>query len=240
MSDRSTRLLSERTYRGLFFPGYEAVASLPSVRGTGPGMSTIASATWNSKDERSGWRSTRACWGSTTSSPFDDKQIFHWNTRALMSKVMSTGNGRIKFWINELAAGRKKSVDRGVSRFLSRVRACSTSRSRRTTSVRTVRDLQAAAGCGFLEHSPRRTMRRSSTAWDASTRISHRSPSSACSSIATTRDTSSRSSAIRCRTGRRSSTRSFSGKARVKSFGAGNFKALFESIEREQAKRGNL
>ena len=26
----------------------------------------------------------------------------------------------------------------------------------------------------------------------------------------------------------------------AKSFGAGNFKALFESIEREQAKRGNL
>ena len=26
----------------------------------------------------------------------------------------------------------------------------------------------------------------------------------------------------------------------AKSFGAGNFKALFEAIEREQAKRGNL
>jgi 4-hydroxyphenylpyruvate dioxygenase len=39
---------------------------------------------------------------------FDDKQI---NTEysALMSKVMSNGNGRIKFPINEPAEGKKKS-----------------------------------------------------------------------------------------------------------------------------------
>ena len=38
---------------------------------------------------------------------------------------------------------------------------------------------------------------------------------------------------------RRCSTRSSSARAR-RSFGKGNFKALFEAIEREQALRGNL
>ncbi len=39
---------------------------------------------------------------------FDDKQI-HTEYSALMSKVMTNGNGRIKFPINEPADGRKKS-----------------------------------------------------------------------------------------------------------------------------------
>ena len=39
---------------------------------------------------------------------FDDKQI-HTEYSALMSKVMSNGNGRIKFPINEPAKAKKKS-----------------------------------------------------------------------------------------------------------------------------------
>jgi 4-hydroxyphenylpyruvate dioxygenase len=38
--------------------------------------------------------------------------------QALMSKVMSNGNGRIKFPINEPAEAAKKVADRRVSRFL--------------------------------------------------------------------------------------------------------------------------
>jgi 4-hydroxyphenylpyruvate dioxygenase len=39
---------------------------------------------------------------------FDDKQITH----SLMSKVMSNGNGRIKFPINEPAEGKKNHKSR--------------------------------------------------------------------------------------------------------------------------------
>ena len=39
---------------------------------------------------------------------YDDK-VIHTDYSALMSKVMTNGNGRIKFPINEPAAGRKKS-----------------------------------------------------------------------------------------------------------------------------------
>jgi len=47
---------------------------------------------------------------------FDDKQI-HTEYSALMSKVMSNGNGRIKFQINEPAKGKKKSQMTKKGRF---------------------------------------------------------------------------------------------------------------------------
>jgi 4-hydroxyphenylpyruvate dioxygenase len=48
---------------------------------------------------------------------FDDKQI---NTEysALMSKVMSNGNGRIKFPINEPAEGKKNHKSRSILIFM--------------------------------------------------------------------------------------------------------------------------
>ena len=66
---------------------------------------------------------------------FDDKDIST-EYSSLMSKVMANGNDRIKFPINEPAGGQEEVADRGVPRFLRRARACSTSRSRRTTSSR--------------------------------------------------------------------------------------------------------
>ena len=47
-------------------------------------------------------------WVSETSSRFDDKDIST-EYSALMSKVMSNGNGFVKFPINEPAEGKKKS-----------------------------------------------------------------------------------------------------------------------------------
>ena len=49
---------------------------------------------------------------------FDDKQI-HSEYSALMSKVMSNGNGRIKFPINEPAKAKKKSQIEEYLDFLS-------------------------------------------------------------------------------------------------------------------------
>ena len=53
---------------------------------------------------------------------FDDKDISTEYT-ALMSKVMSNGNGRIKFPINEPADGRKKSQIEEYIEFIM-VRGC--------------------------------------------------------------------------------------------------------------------
>ncbi len=66
---------------------------------------------------------------------FDDKDIST-EYSSLMSKVMANGNDRIKFPINEPAAGKKKSQIDEYLDFYRRSRACSTSRSRPTTSSR--------------------------------------------------------------------------------------------------------
>ena len=63
--------------------------------------------------------------------------------------------------------------------------------------------------------------------------------SSTSSSTTTTTDTCSRSSPRRSPTARPCSSRSSSATART-GFGEGNFKALFEAIERDQDRRGNL
>ena len=48
------------------------------------------------------------CSGSTQLIHFDDK-VIHTEYSALMSKVMTNGNGKIKFPINEPAEGKRKS-----------------------------------------------------------------------------------------------------------------------------------
>ena len=53
---------------------------------------------------------------------------------ALMSKVVANGNHRVKFPLNEPAVGKKQVPDRRVPRVLRRARACSTSRWPPTTS----------------------------------------------------------------------------------------------------------
>ena len=83
------------------------------------------------------------------------------------------------------------------------------------------------------------TTRSSRAASARSTSRSTCSPRSASWSIATPTATCCRSSPSRSRIARRCSTRSSSARA-PRSFGKGNFKALFEAIEREQAARGNL
>jgi 4-hydroxyphenylpyruvate dioxygenase len=65
---------------------------------------------------------------------FDDNDIST-EYSALMSKVMSNGNGYVKFPINEPAEGKKKSQVESIS-ISTAAKACSIARSRRTTSSR--------------------------------------------------------------------------------------------------------
>ena len=61
---------------------------------------------------------------------------------ALMSKVMSNSNGRIKFPINEPAKGKKKSQIEEIPGTPITVPACSTSPAQRMNIVRTVTALR--------------------------------------------------------------------------------------------------
>jgi 4-hydroxyphenylpyruvate dioxygenase len=99
----------ERTnYRGAFMPGY--IALNREVQPADCGLKFIDHMVGNvGWGEMNTWVEFYAkVMGFNQLVSFDDKDISTEYT-ALMSKVMSNGNGRIKFPINEPAEGRKKS-----------------------------------------------------------------------------------------------------------------------------------
>lgn len=100
--------VERKAYQGPFMPGFKAWN--PRYQPTGTGLKYIdhmvGNVGWN---EMNKWCTFYArVMGFAQLVSFDDKDISTEYT-ALMSKVMSNGNGRIKFPINEPAEGRKKS-----------------------------------------------------------------------------------------------------------------------------------
>jgi len=157
---------------------------------------------------------------------------------ALMSKVMSNGNERIKFPINEPAEGKKKSQ---IEEYLEYYRGPGVQHVAMATDniIETVRELRER-GVDFLEvpetyYDPDILKKRVGTIdeeVDALQELSilvDRDPEGYLLQIFTkpVQDRPTVFYEIIQRKGART-------------FGAGNFKALFEAIEREQEKRGNL
>ena len=100
--------VERKNYRGVFLPGYQKWDSDYNPEPTGLKFidHMVGNVGWN---EMNKWvKFYEDVMGFVNFLSFDDKQI---NTEysALMSKVMSNGNGRIKFPINEPADGKKKS-----------------------------------------------------------------------------------------------------------------------------------
>lgn len=100
--------VERKAYEGPFLPGY--IAWEPDYRPAAIGLKFIDHMVGNvGLGEMNYWCKWYAdVMGFTQIVSFDDKDISTEYT-ALMSKVMSNGNGRIKFPINEPAEGRKKS-----------------------------------------------------------------------------------------------------------------------------------
>ena len=101
-------IVERRNYRGLFLPGFRAVT--PEFAPPPVGLTYVDHCVGNVElGKMNAWVAFYAnVLGFFNLLTFDDKDI---NTEysALMSKVMSNGNGRIKFPINEPATGKKKS-----------------------------------------------------------------------------------------------------------------------------------
>lgn len=95
-------------YNGVFLPGFRAWN--PTFQPESVGLKYIdhmvGNVGWNEMNEWAAFYSQ--VMGFTQLVSFDDKDISTDYT-ALMSKVMTNGNGRIKFPINEPAEGKKKS-----------------------------------------------------------------------------------------------------------------------------------
>ncbi|MEH6406021.1 MAG: 4-hydroxyphenylpyruvate dioxygenase [Leeuwenhoekiella sp.] len=100
--------VERKNYDGPFLPGFKAIKKSYQTKSTGLKYidHMVGNVGWN---EMNKWVDFYAkVMGFAQLVSFDDKDISTEYT-ALMSKVMSNGNGRIKFPINEPAEGRKKS-----------------------------------------------------------------------------------------------------------------------------------
>ncbi len=100
--------VERKNYNGVFLPGFEKWESNYNPESTGLKFidHMVGNVGWN---EMNKWvEFYEEVMGFVNFLSFDDKQITT-EYSALMSKVMSNGNGRIKFPINEPAEGKKKS-----------------------------------------------------------------------------------------------------------------------------------
>jgi 4-hydroxyphenylpyruvate dioxygenase len=167
---------------------------------------------------------------------FDDKQITT-EYSALMSKVMSNGNGYVKFPINEPAEGKKKSQ---IEEYLDFYEGEGVQHIALATNdiVGTVRKMKDR-GVEFLGAPP--TAYYEELAARVGTIEEDIKPLQELG-ILVDRDEEGYLLQIFTKPVEDRPTLFFEIIQRkgAKSFGAGNFKALFEAIEREQALRGNL
>jgi 4-hydroxyphenylpyruvate dioxygenase len=171
---------------------------------------------------------------------FDDKQI-HTEYSALMSKVMSNGNGRIKFPINEPAEGKKKSQ---IEEYLDFYEGpgCQHIAVATDDIIKTVSELKAR-GVEFLPPPPQAYYDAiPERLGDHMNKMKEDIKELQKLSILVDADEEGYLLQIFTKPVEDRPTLFFEIIQRMgaKGFGAGNFKALFESIEREQARRGTL
>jgi 4-hydroxyphenylpyruvate dioxygenase len=228
-------IVERRNYKGLFLPGFRAASS--PFRPPPTGLKYVDHCVGNVElGKMNEWVEFYArVLGFHNILTFDDKDIST-EYSALMSKVMSNGNGRIKFPINEPAEGKKKSQ---IEEYLDFYRGPGVQHIALATDdiVATVRAL-TSRGVEFL------TVPRSY--YEALPgrvgRIDEDLAPLAELGILVDRDDEGYLLQIFGKPVQDRPTLFYEIIQRkgAKSFGKGNFKALFESIEREQALRGNL
>ena len=228
-------LVERRNYKGLFLPGFQAVT--PRYSPSPVGLQYVdhcvgnvelgAMNTWvNFYQEVMGFRNLIS---------FDDKDIST-EYSSLMSKVVASGNDRIKFPINEPAQGRKKSQ---IDEYLDFYRGPGVQHLAIATDniVETVTALRDR-GVEFLQV-PKTYY---DTVSDRVGRIDEKMTQLRELGILVDRDDEGYLLQIFSKPVQDRPTLFYEIIQRkgAKSFGKGNFKALFEAIEREQAARGNL
>ena len=227
--------VERKNYTGPFLPGYKEWTSSynPSEVGLLYVDHCVGNVGWNRMNETVKWYED--IMGFSNILTFDDKQITT-EYSALMSKVMSNGNGYVKFPINEPAEGKKKSQ---IEEYLEFYEGEGVQHIAVATSdiISTVRELKSR-GVEFL-NTP-------DTYYDdlfaRVGKIDEDIKPLHDLKILVDRDEEGYLLQIFTKPIEDRPTLFFEIIQRkgAKSFGAGNFKALFESIEREQEKRGNL
>jgi 4-hydroxyphenylpyruvate dioxygenase len=227
--------IERKNYRGIFLPGYKKWESHynPEAVGLKYIDHVVGNVDW---DEMNIWcKFYQEVMGFAQIISFDDNDISTEFT-ALMSKVMSNGNGRIKFPINEPADGIKKSQ---IEEYLDFYKGPGVQHLALATDdiAKTVEEMKNR-GVEFLyvpeNYYDNLLDRVGEIDEDLSTLKKH--------GILIDRDEEGYLLQIFTKPVLDRPTMFFEIIQRMgaQGFGAGNFKALFESIEREQANRGTL
>ena len=222
-------------YHGIFLPNFRAWTPVyhPSPVGLKFVDHMVGNVGWNEMNEWVNFYGKVMGFNQLVS--FDDKDISTEYT-ALMSKVMSNGNGRIKFPINEPAEGKKKSQ---VEEYLDFYEGAGVQHLAVATDdiITTVTHLRER-GVEFLRVPDNYYEELRGRIGD----IDEEMEQLQSLGILVDRDDEGYLLQIFSKPIEPRPTMFFEIIQRkgAKSFGKGNFKALFEAIEREQEARGNL
>lgn len=232
--------VERKNYEGTFLPGFQAWESDYNPEPVGLKFidHMVGNVGWNEMDIWVKWYED--VMGFENFLSFDDKQI-HTDYSALMSKVMSNGNGRIKFPINEPAEGKKKSQ---IEEYLDFYESPGVQHIAVATNdiIATVSEMRKR-GVEFLSTPP-------DAYYNAVPgRLSEhdhelREDIEKLKGLGIMIDADEEGYLLQIFTkpveDRPTLFFEIIQRMGARGFGAGNFKALFESIEREQAKRGTL
>jgi 4-hydroxyphenylpyruvate dioxygenase len=227
--------VERKNYNGIFLPGYKPWKSDYAPTNTGLKYidHMVGNVGWNEMDT---WvEYYQKVMGFINLLSFDDNDIST-EYSALMSKVMSNGNGRIKFPINEPAEGKKKSQ---IEEYIDFYEGQGVQHLAMATDdiIKTVSDLKSR-GVEFLSIPTVYYDELQSRVG----KIDENVAELAKLGILVDRDDEGYMLQIFTKPLEDRPTVFFEIIQRkgATSFGKGNFKALFESIELEQAKRGTL
>jgi len=232
--------IERKNYNGTFLPGYQKWESdyNPSTLGLKYVDHMVGNVGWGEMNQWVKWYED--IMGFENFLSFDDTQI-HTEYSALMSKVMSNGNGRIKFPINEPAEGKKKSQ---IEEYLDFYEGPGVQHIAVATDdiIKTVSGMRAR-GVEFLSTPPEEYYKA------VPARLHEhdhelREDIETLKSLGIMIDADEEGYLLQIFTkpveDRPTLFFEIIQRMGARGFGAGNFKALFESIEREQANRGTL
>ena len=232
--------IERKNYKGDFLPGFIKWESdyNPSSVGLKYVDHMVGNVGWGEMNVWVKWY--EEVMGFVNFLSFDDKQI-HTEYSALMSKVMSNGNGRIKFPLNEPAKGKKRSQ---IEEYLDFYESPGVQHIAIATDdiIQTVRELRSR-GVEFLSAPPKEYYTAIPSRLGAHMKIMNENIDE-LEELAILVDADEEGYLLQIFTkpveDRPTLFFEIIQRMGAKGFGAGNFKALFESIEREQQNRGTL
>ncbi|MBK7887306.1 MAG: 4-hydroxyphenylpyruvate dioxygenase [Bacteroidetes bacterium] len=229
------KFVERKNYKGVFMPGYKPVSA--TVKSEPVGLEVIDHCVGNVElGKMNDWvKFYEDVMGFKMIITFDDKDIST-EYSALMSKVVSNGNGYVKFPINEPAEGKKKSQ---IDEYLEFYHGAGVQHIAILTNdiIKTVSTLKSR-GVEFLAVPQTYYQELSARVG----KIDEDMEDLARLGILVDRDEEGYLLQLFTKPVEDRPTVFFEFIQRkgARSFGKGNFKALFEAIEREQALRGNL